>query len=450
MSGSSECPAFQLSAFQYAASPEYQGIQASSRSLYERVGAEALSDVLSEGGFDYANAYSIYDYLGYQAEHNSTTAAALESKSDENNPNNITDLDQLRFLADSQQYALYGNMSAYNNLSTPSNGLPGNTDGSISTIAGNMLIAKIMTQLQLAIDTRGRNFKLSLLAGDFHPLLSFFALTGLSNLNGPKFRSIPEFASTAVFELFTHDASASFPSSTDDLWVRFYFRNGTEEQRDQTPFQSYPLFNHGPSETDMRWQDFQAEAARLSLGSVSEWCEACQASTVFCPAFNASLFRAAAEAADGGDASGGKPISPGVAGVLGAVVALIIAALFFAMAMLLGGVRLHRKKKAAAGGGFQGDAKMPADRDVEVRGNDHKAGATVVGREASVDEGQVGGPVAGGHERVGSWEMKQPDSGGLGAAASQRSRLSFEEDVDEDDRRAMDPFADPVKADERV
>lgn len=63
------------------------------------MGAEALSDVLSEGGFDYANAYSIYDYLGYQAEHNSTTAAALESTSGENNPDNITDLDQLRFLA---------------------------------------------------------------------------------------------------------------------------------------------------------------------------------------------------------------------------------------------------------------------------------------------------------------------------------------------------------------
>lgn len=443
--GSLECPAFQIAALDYTASSDFTETQQLSQSFYESVGGSALSDMLTESQRDFVNAYAIYDYLNFEATHNATAAAALTGQPSDGDNSNTTDLDQLRFLADAQQYAILGNLSARNNFTSPSSGLPSTDQGSISTIAGNMLIAKVLTQLQLAIQTRGRYYKMSLLVGDFQPLLSLFAVTGLSDLNTQRFRSIPDFASMAVFELFTMSSSSTFPTSTDDLWVRFYFRNGTEQPKDGPALQSYPLFNHGPSETDMRWSDFQADASAIAMSSVGDWCEACGAATVFCPAFNQSLFSAAAASEDKSSSSRDH-LSPGVAGVLGAVIALITAGLIFGLAMLLGGVRLYRKYKAHAGG-FQGNAKMPPDRDVEVSGGGagDKVGAMVVGREAP-PEGDVGGSVVGGHERVGSWELKE--SGGGVRADPNRSRFSFEDD--EDYQRAVDPFADPVKPNERI
>lgn len=438
LTGSSRCPAYRNAAIQYTSSPEFENIQAKSNDFYDSLSVGLLDELIPEQSKEYLNAYAIYEYANYQAIHNASVAAALDGTRDPNS--NTTELDQLRFLADAQQFAYLGNMTARNNLTTPSAGLPSGVEGSISTIAGNTLLAKILTQMQFAIETRGRYNKFSLLAGDFQPLLSLFAITGLSDLNENKFRGIPDFASTAVFELFTYTSNTSFfPASTDDLWVRFYFRNGTEPQNDQVVFQSYPLFSHGPSETDLRWSDFLAEATARAMINVSDWCEACQATSVFCPAFNATLFAAAEASTKKAASSHASPISPAVSGVLGAVLALIVAALGFALAMLLGGVRLHRKKTLQAGG-FRGAAKMTPDRDVEVR----NVGGGGMGKSgAAVAEQAVGGSVVGGHERVGSWEMKEPPS--RLPPASDRMRFSFEDDGDEDYRRAMDPFADPVR-----
>lgn len=461
LSGHLNCPAFRLSTINYAISPECDAIQADSKSFYQSVGGELLDNIIQDYSQDYMNAYAIYDYLNYQATHNASVAAAINEPS-QGSSTNETDLDRLRFFADRQQFALLGNTTARNNLTTPPTGLPGGAEGSISTIAGNLLLYKVLNQLQNAIETRGEYFKFSLLVADFEPLVSLFAIAGLSDLNSNKFRAVPDFASTAVFELFTYASTSEFPTSTNDLWVRFYFRNGTEQQEDEILYQAYPLFSHGPSETDLRWRDFQSEASALAMSNIGDWCEACAANTVFCPAFNASLFEAAAAAADssataGKSSSGAHALTPSVSGVLGAIIALIIAGVIFALAMVLGGVRLHRKKTLQAGG-FRGKAKLTPDRDVEVSGGGggvtglSKDGAVVAGREAPPAEGEVGGPVVGGHERVGSWEMKEPagGAGGLPFGSDGRSRASFEDDGDEDYRRAVDPFADPVKPDERV
>ena len=449
LAGSYGCPAYRSATYEYTRSPEFDEIQSSSKALYESLNAGSLDDLIPSQSKDYLNAYAIYEYLNYQATHNASAAATLDTPT--NRENNITDLDRLRFLANAQQFAFLGNTTARNNLSTPSTGLPGlagGAAGSISTIAGNTLLAKVLAQLQSSIDSGSRYYKLSLLAGDFQPLLSLFAITGLSDLNSNKFRGIPEFASTAIFELFTYSSNLSYPVSTEDLWVRFYFRNGTEEQPDQLALQSYPIFSHGPSETDMRWSDFQAEASAIAMDKVGDWCEACAAESVFCPAFNATLFEAAGANANASASSQKHPISPGVSGVLGAVVALIAAALIFALAMLVGGVRLHRKQTLQAGG-FRGEAKFTPDRDVEVSGaggagaGAGKTGAVVFEREAPAGQEVGGSVVDGGHARVGSWEMKEPAS--QLPPGSDRMRFSFEDDGDEDYRRAIDPFADPVR-----
>ena len=148
------------------------------------------------------------------------------------------------------------------------------TTGSISTIAGNMLAAKMLAQLQVAIGTSGNFYKLSVLFGDFEPLLSFFALSRLPELNS-NFYGIPDFGSIIVFELFSYTnitgPAPSFPG-TEDLWVRFWFRNGTGGNGDVGGnFQSYPIFGRGPSETDMPWKEFEEAISEIAVGDIGTW-----------------------------------------------------------------------------------------------------------------------------------------------------------------------------------
>ncbi|KAK3082428.1 hypothetical protein LTR53_020387, partial [Teratosphaeriaceae sp. CCFEE 6253] len=85
----------------------------------------------------------------------------------------------LRWYADQQQYGQLGNLAAANSYTGTDQPLPDGVSGSISTIAGNLLAAKMLGQLQVAIETGGAFYKLSLLFGDFEPLMSLFALAGL-------------------------------------------------------------------------------------------------------------------------------------------------------------------------------------------------------------------------------------------------------------------------------
>lgn len=343
---------------------------------------------------------------------------------------NTNYLSALRYLADEQQYAILGNLSAYNNLTTDSTALPDGISGSISTIAGNMLLAKMLAQLQIAIETQGEYYKLSLLFGDYEPLVSLFALTSLPTLNS-NFYGLPQFASTAVFELFswTNETNMDFPSTTDDLWVRFYFRNGTDSDDD---FQSYPLFGQGPSETDMSWNDFESEMSGLIMPNVGDWCTQCGANNIFCAAWNGSDAATSSSSTSPNHHHGG--VSPTVAGVIGAIVALVVAGLLFGLAMLLGGVRLHRNKSHKQElGGFKGSAKLASDRDLTM-----PKGGAVVG--ATVERSPT---ATGGHERVGSWEMKDAE---ISRHVDRRPSLEEEEE----EARRVNPFADPVKPDERV
>lgn len=99
--------------------------------------------------------------------------------------------------------------------------------------------------------------KLSLLAGSYDTFLAFFGLSNLTAVSDD-FYGLPDYASTMAFELFTVDNVASFPSSTDDLRVRFLFRNGTTEGDVLTTF---PLF--GGQEGSLSYSDFVSGLERV-------------------------------------------------------------------------------------------------------------------------------------------------------------------------------------------
>ena len=388
--------------------------------------------MLDDGGWDYGNAYAIYDYISYQNAHN-TTAASLLAEPDFINPaTNISYLDTLRYLADEQQFAQLGNMNAPNEWMDEDF----TTGGSISTIAGNMLASKMLTQLQINIQSAGEFYKLSVLFSDFEPLMSFFALTDLPPLDS-HFYGIPNFASVAAIELFsytTNDTRDTYPAE-DDLWVRFLFRNGTDTDAE---FKSYPLFNHGPSNTDVKWTDFQVDMYGIMLSNMGDWCTQCGAQLLFCAAWNTTLaMDSSSEFTVSGSPSRGG-VSPAVGGVIGAVVTLVIAGLLFALAMFFGGVRLHRVQKGHKSelGGFKGGQRMRSDQDLTIPKGGAVVGATVVSPTSPV----------GGHERVGSWELKGNEAGLPNiAGAHEERRPSFEEDD-----VLANPFRDPVKVNERV
>ena len=364
--------------------------------------------------------------------HNATVANML-SQPEYTDPNtNLSYLSTMRWYADQQQYAQLGNLTAVNTYSNAS-ASTAPTTGSISTIAGNMLAAKIYAQLQVAIETQGSYYTLSLLVGDFEPLLSFFALAGLPNLNA-NFQGLPDFGSVAVFELFTYSTSSEnsdFPDESD-LWVQFFFRNGTDgADASGSDLQSYPLFNRGPSETAMRWSEFQTSMSALQMG-VDGWCAECGATNIFCAAWNSSDASTTVPNPIGNTSGSSKAqkhtLSPTVAGVFGAITTLVVAGLIFALVMLFCGVRMHRvdRGKKSELGGFKGGQKLASDRDLTMPKGGAVVGATV--------EREAMSPI-GGHERIGSWELKEEEA--------RIGRLSFESG-------RGDPFKDPVKADERV
>ena len=441
LGGQIGCPAWGVAAQNYFSTPEFLQTQAISQSIYSTIGPVLLSDVLIDEAWDYFNAYAIYDYINYHNVHNTTVASLLSDPRFINSATNVSYLDTLRWYADEQQYAWLGNVNAYNNLT--GEGLPGNVEGSISTIAGNMLAAKLLGQLQTNIGSAGEYYKLNLLFGDYQPLMSFFALAQLPTLDS-HFYGLPDFASVAALELFsytTEDSGTEYPSE-DDLWVRFWFRNGTAPEEE---FQAYSLFNFGPSQMDLPWVTFQDEMYKILVSDVGDWCTQCGAELLFCAAWNSSNAVTGTEFSS--SSGSGSAVSPAIAGVIGAIVTLVIAGLLFALAMLFGGVRLHRVQKSHKGemGGFKGGQKMRSDQDLTIPKGGAVVGATV----------ESPGSPTGGHERVGSWELKGNEAGlpnigagagaGAGAGGEMPRRPSFE-----DDDIAASPFRDPVKADERV
>lgn len=433
--GSLECPAFVMAVEDYIATSEFSLKQAATESVYQKIGPAFLSGVLSPDRWGYINAYAIYDYLSYQNEHN-TTAADLFASDEYIDPNTGSSyLDTLRYYSNEQQYAWFGNKYATNEIT--GTGFLNGVEGSISTIAGNTLAAKMLGQLQTAIAYQGEYYQLSLLFGDYEPLLSLFSLADLPSLDSA-FYGMPEFGSVGVFELFSYakPSDVSWPSE-DELWVRFYFRNGTDSDE---PYQAYSLFNNGPDTPDLRWSDFQAAMLRIIVGDIGEWCQQCGASysgsdRIFCSYWNASdSIEGALDAWSSGHHRG---VSPAVGGVIGAIVALVTAALLFAVLMLFGGLRFHRvQSRKSEMGGFKGSQKLASDQDLTI-----PKGGAVVG--ATIET--PASPAAAGHERVGSWELKQHDLPNLAASHPAERRPSFE-----DDDIGASPFRDPVKPHERV
>lgn len=230
----------------------------------------------------------------------------------------------------------------------------------------------------------------------------------LMDTRDPSFRAIPPWASAMIFELYSMGADGAFPQDEEDLYVRFYFHNGTTDFNDQ--LLAFPMFNRGLDTTGMRWADFNTMFSRIMMETILEWCTSCNAPSLFCTGVDTDTIIVANPRVQ---RANNYAVSPPVAGVIGAVVTLVVAGLLFALAMLLGGVRFHRTSRRPKSelGGFKGSAKLASDPDLANLPKGGALPAGVVGFGATnVNEGRTR------HERVGSWELRQKEwkSGDMG------------------------------------
>lgn len=289
----------------------------------------------------YTSAYPIFDYINVGTIHNDTIAKRVTP----------TELLQLRTLADSQQWALNGNIPSAKSLGA----LP---------VSGRTLASKILMQLASIIDSGGEKNKFSLFLGSYDTFLSFFALSQLPN-SDVNFFGLPDYGSTIAFELISYSSDATMPGGGRGLYVRFLFRNGTDAA---APLREYPIFGHARADAVMLWADFRDAMARVSVSSVSQWCGICEATESFCPISGRS------SATNVQNPHKKKTLSLAVAGVIGAICALVVVGVAMAFAMVFFGVRFAKSWRNTKRGGFNGGEKLGSTYDLQIRSSTDKGG----------------------------------------------------------------------------
>lgn len=280
----------------------------------------------------YINAYPIFDYINVGMIHNSTIAKRVTP----------TEIYQLRTLADSQQWGFNGDIASVKS--------PG-----VLPISGRTLASKILIQLASIIDSDGKKNKFSLLVGSYDTFLSFFALSQLPN-SDKNFLGLPEYASTIAFELISYSEDGTLPRDGKDLYVRFLFRNGTD---DANPLREYPIFGHASADAVMPWADFREEMAGVSVSSASQWCGLCEATQSFCPVSARFSIPSAQKSQKK------QTLSPTIAGVVGAICALMAVGVAMALAMVFFGVRFAKSWNNTKEDGLKGREEFASMDDLQ-------------------------------------------------------------------------------------
>ncbi|KAF1930909.1 phosphoglycerate mutase-like protein [Didymella exigua CBS 183.55] len=401
--GNSNCPEARLESSQYIVSDSFKNTKAASKETYSLLQTSWFQGNLLDDQRDYDHALEIWDYLEYQYTHNRTIYERLTGSPVYSGVYNAT-----RHLADEYAWNFWGNTGA------------SSSDSDNQATGGKTLAAEILHQFQTLITDRknhststvGASHPITLLFGEPDPMINLISLMRM-DARDKTFQAIPPYASAIIFELFSTGAD-SFPASEDDLWVRFYYHNGTTDFNGRLlafsmfngQLLAFPMFNNGPSHTDMTWRTFNMLFGRIAMNTITEWCSSCNAPSLFCTGVDSQVI----VAVNPTSSSSGKRrgLSPAVAGVVGAAVTLAAACLLLALAVLVGGVRVHRvqRRSPSALGGFKGSDKLASDADVAHLAKGGALPAGIAGFGAT----NTAAPRAR-HERVGSWELRQKELG---------------------------------------
>lgn len=241
--GDEQCPAYNTASGTFKQSNEFRATFDSSSNFYKQF-VEQLKGIMPAENVTYAHAFEVFDLLNVANIHNSTVTVPSDK------------LDQLRWYADSSEFAQNYNAT-----------MPDRS------IGGQTLMGGFLRQLQQTVDSKGAQ-KMSVFVGSYDTFLSFFGLANLTDAS-PNFKGLPDYASSLAFELFTESNMTSFPSNTDDLRVRFLFKNGTS-----SVFTAFPIFDR--KDDFMPWNDFRTEFQTRAIKTAADWCARCKSIVGWC------------------------------------------------------------------------------------------------------------------------------------------------------------------------
>ncbi|KAJ4353396.1 uncharacterized protein N0V89_005125 [Didymosphaeria variabile] len=393
LDGHNQCPWAYLESANYEGTQDFVSTRVAQDAFYKSLSMSWFKDDLPEQMLDYRNAYGIYDSLSYHYTHDMNTMLDL------NNGNNSGVLDKVRYLANQDAWYRYGNVSSDTDATSANRAMGG------KTLAGLILERFEKIVANEGNSTNGMSQPLSLLFGEYDTMISLLSVIDADYYQSENSirQEIPEFASAIIFELFTTGNNTA--DDPNNLWVHMSYHNGTQGYDDTAP-QVYSMFRNGPSRGDITWRDFSDSINQVAVKTSSDWCATCSSQSVFCPTVETTTSLTTSN-------NSPSKLSPAVAGVIGAVVTLAVAALLFGLAMLLGGIRLHRverrPRQSSTLGGFKGSAKLASDPDLGLAA---KGAAPATSDPFADPAGAAGGNKRIVHERVGSWELRAKESSG--------------------------------------
>lgn len=259
---------------------------------------KSMSNVLGNRPATLQNAWNLFDYLNVESIHNATIANQVTTQQ----------LAEARYWANYHEAGSFTDPDYFN----------------VGNIAGQSILPPLTASINdIANTTNGLKF--SYIAVSYKPFLSLFTMW---NLPAPLNNTVVDYASAAVLEVYTNDS------------LRLLFRNGTNGD-----FAPYPLFNSGNETYPISY--FMDNMDPWSGQTLADWCNICGTTDARgCDTLAALNGTGGAGYASVTTTNGHHRVSPVVAGVIGAMVTLAIAAIALALFLLLS--TLFRKRRGSS------------------------------------------------------------------------------------------------------
>lgn len=154
--GSASCPYYTKSGSSYYSSRAYEVMQNETAEFYRSLYPGILEGYFDESAVGYFDAWTVYDFLQYQYDHNATVANLLSQE----------DLTRARILATNWVMAMNANVS--------SSGAEANDQ--VGVISGKTLAARVLQAFSSTITSQGGRDKMTLVRYPTLPLLTRRAL----------------------------------------------------------------------------------------------------------------------------------------------------------------------------------------------------------------------------------------------------------------------------------
>ncbi|GBF61964.1 hypothetical protein TMEN_4487 [Trichophyton mentagrophytes] len=260
ISGHKNCPQHTNAVRAFAASKEFHDVFDSTQAFYSNIYSRILSGVYARDMASIYHATTVYEYLNYQYNYNSTARDIISR----------TDVDTARQYANQWAQATSSGAEAHWSKDR------------VLAIAGRSLAYTIMRSLQHNERSKGAFNKLSLIFGGYEPMMAFLEIV-VSKSYRESLSGLPNHGASVMIDLFSmaEDGTAEFPTDNSKLMVRLLIRNGTDASDPESQFKPYPMFGTNNKEIAMPYKDFVDQMV-FNMKSTSEWCRSCDGQENFC------------------------------------------------------------------------------------------------------------------------------------------------------------------------